>query len=74
MTDVNYNALKNHIMNVTGRSELDIMDDMYIKLYVSGTVGISCDWILGKFSVTRDKLAEVYKYSLPEPLKKYFYA
>ena len=37
------------------------------------TVALTCDWILGRYSVTPEELAEVYEKSLPEPLKEYLY-
>lgn len=72
MSDINYNSLKNTI----GKSQNNTQDektDMYIRLYCQGTVGLTCDWILGKYNATPEELSEIYENSLPEPLKKCLY-
>ena len=46
---------------------------MYIRLYVIGSVYLTCDWVLGRYQASVEDLAEVYEKSLPEPLKKYLY-
>lgn len=71
MTEINYNALKKQVLQSDQISEIDEKTDMYIRLYCQGTVALTCDWILGKYNATPEELAEVYKKSLPEPLKQY---
>ena len=71
MTEINYNALKKHVLEVTRRETLDEKTDMYIRLYCMGTVSLTCEWILGKYEASPDELAEVYKNSLPLPLHRY---
>ena len=73
MTEINYVALKKQVMQSDKIGELDEKIDMYIRLYCQGTVALTCDWILDRYSVTPEELAEVYENSLPEPLKKYLY-
>lgn len=73
MTEINYNALKKQVLQSERISELDEKTDMYIRLYCQGTVALTCDWILGRYSVTPEELAEVYEKSLPETLKEYLY-
>ena len=48
--------------------ELDEKTDMLIRVYVHGTVRLSCEWILGQFTCDAGTLAEVYEKTIPEPL------
>lgn len=73
MTEINYNGLKNRILKSVGITELDEKTEMYIRIYVQGGVRITCEWILGNYSVSSLDLAEVYENSLPEPLRQYLY-
>lgn len=72
MSDINYNSLKNTIGKSQNNSQ-DKKTDMYVRLYCQGTVGLTCDWILGKYNASPKELAEIYEKSLPEPLKEYLY-
>lgn len=72
-TEINYNALKNHILKANNLKELDKKADMFIRVYCLGTVNLTCEWILGKFEATPEEMAEVYENSLPLPLKQYLY-
>lgn len=69
MTEINYRALKAHVLKSTGREELDVTEDMYVRMYCTGTVCLTCEWILGRYQVFPEKLAEVYQACLPEPLR-----
>lgn len=71
MTEINYKALKKHILEASGKSELDRPTDMYIRIYCLGTVSLTCEWILGKYDCTPEELAEIYKNALPAPLHPY---
>lgn len=71
MTEINYEALKKHILSVSGLRELDEKTDMYVRIYCLGTVNLSCEWILGRYTATPEALAEVYKNFLPLPLHQY---
>ena len=71
MTEINFNALKKHILEVSGGELLDQKTEMCIRLYCMGTVNLTCEWILGKYEVTPDERAEVYRSSLPLPLHPY---
>ncbi len=71
MTEINYTALKEYILNSAKIGVLDEKTDMYIHLYCQGTVALSCDWILGKYKAAPSEIAEVFENSLPEPLKQY---
>lgn len=46
---------------------------MLIRLYVFGTVQLTCEWIMGKYQASPQLLAEVYELALPEPLRQYLY-
>jgi len=71
MAEINYNVLRQHILKSSGEAALDETTDMYIRLYVLGTVSLTCEWILGKYEASPEMLAEVYEKSLPVPLYPY---
>ena len=73
MTEINYNALKKHIQEVSGKDVPDEPTDMYIRIYCLGAVSLTCEWILGKYQVSPEELAEIYKNALPVPLYPYLY-
>ncbi len=71
MTEINYNALKRHIIKVVGRSALDEKTDMCVRIYVHGTVHLISDWVSGFYDVSPDALAEIHEESIPAPLRPY---
>lgn len=71
MTETNYKALKRQIEIGSGMKELDRLTEMYARLYVMGTVCLTCEWIMGESDLTPEELAEVYEKSLPLPLHPY---
>ena len=73
MTEINYNALKNQIMQANRISTLDEKTDMYIRLYCHGTVALTCDWLLGEFEADAQTLAEIYEITLPPHLRQYLF-
>ena len=70
-TEINFDALKQHILKVTGRDALDERLEMYVRIYVLGTVALTCEWILGRYGATPEELAEVFEQSIPLPLREY---
>ena len=70
-TEINFDALKQHILKVTGRDALDVRLEMYVRIYVLGTVALTCEWILGRYGATPEELAEVFEQSIPLPLREY---
>lgn len=71
MTEIHYNALKQYILKNSEEKSMDEMTDMYVRVYVLGTVSLTCEWILGKCKATPEELALVYEKSLPLPLHAY---
>ena len=71
MTQINYDALKRQMLSVIGKNELDEKLEMYIRIYCLGTVSLTCEWILGSYNASPEELAEVFRYSLPQPLHPY---
>ena len=51
--------------------QLDEKLDMVVRTYVYGTVSLTCEWVLGRYSATPGELAEVFELSLPLPLQPY---
>ena len=72
MTEIHFGALMNRIRAASDPGEPDQRTRMLVRLYAFGTVMLTCEWILGKYSVSRQTLTEVYAASLPEPLQGYF--
>ena len=70
-TEINYEALKKQILKASGRDQLDEKLDMYARTYVYGTVSLTCEWVLGRYSASPGELAEVFEQSLPLPLRPY---
>lgn len=68
MTEINYRELLRCIKTVTDADKLDRRTEMYIRLYCMGTVSLSCEWILGKYEVSPEEMAEIYENALPGPL------
>ena len=68
MTEIHFNALMNRIRAASDPDEPDQRTRMLVRLYAYGTVMLTCEWILVKYSVSRQTLTEVYATSLPEPL------
>ena len=71
MREVNYVSLRDMILKETGDEELDEMTEIYIRVYVLGTVQLTSEWVLGRYGISPEELAQVYKDTLPEPLHKY---
>ncbi len=71
--EINGGALRRYMMKENGIEELDLKTEMYIREYCYGTVNLSCEWVLGKFSASPQELAEVFKNSLPSILRPYLY-
>lgn len=74
MVEINYDALKKHIQTRNAGKKIDEKTDMYIRIYCLGTVSLTCEWILGRYSVSPETLAEIYKNALPVPLEPYLLA
>ncbi len=71
MTEINFDALKKHIVTVSGKENLTAKEELLIRAYCLGTVCLTCEWILGKHDATPEEIADLYESSLPEPLKQY---
>lgn len=72
MTEIHFSALMSRIRAASGQSGPDQRTQMLVRLYVFGTVMLTCEWIMGKYPVSRKVLTEVYVASLPEPLYDIF--
>lgn len=71
MTEINFRHLRACIMANAETDTLDETVEMCIRLYVLGTVSLTCEWILDRWQATPQVLAEVYETSLPELLRPY---
>ena len=71
MTEINYALLEKHILALSGKEALDETEALYVRIYCLGTVSLTCEWILGKYDVSAERIAEIYENSLPRPLERY---
>lgn len=71
MQEVHFQRLKDIVEKASGSKPMDALTEMYIRLYILGTVQFTCEWILGKFEATARDLAMVFEQTLPPPLQKY---
>ena len=71
MQEIHYKALKDSIIKLLPDQVLNETLSIYIRIYVLGTVHLTCEWILGHYHISPEELAEVYGKSIPEPLKEY---
>ncbi len=68
MNEIHFHSLTRRIRDISDQKEQDKKTKMIIRQYCFGTVMLTCEWIMGKYSVSRDVLVEVYAASLPKPL------
>ncbi len=73
MTEIDNNIFRETVLNASALKELDESTKIYIRIYILGTVNITCEWILGQFEATPEEMAEIYENALPLPLKQYLY-
>ncbi len=73
MTEINTNSLTKKILLSAKTETLQEDVRMLIQVYCSGSVYLTCEWILGKYEADPKKLAEIYALSLPDPLKQYLH-
>ena len=68
MTEIHYRAFTKHLLMISGQKELDEKTSLLARTYCLGTVYLSCEWIIGKYDISPDELAEIYRNALPQPL------
>lgn len=73
MVEANDSFLRDYVMRSAGTDRLDEETKIYIHHYCHGNVALICDWVMDRFSMTADELAEVFEKALPEPLWKYMH-
>ena len=71
MQEVHFQRLKDIVEKASGGSSVDALTEMYIRLYVLGTVQFTCEWILDKLEATVEELTMVFMQTFPSPLQKY---
>ena len=71
MTAIHCRSFEQLLEQLTDADGLDERTEMYVRTYCSGTVLLSCDWILGKYGVNETELARIYEDALPEVLCRY---
>ncbi len=71
MTDINYGEVRERIANGSDPKKTGEKTDMTIRAYCLGTVMLTCEWILGRYDVSRETLRDVYIDSLPQKISGY---
>ncbi len=71
MAGIHQKILLKTMERLSGSATLDESMRIYGQIYCYGTVLFSCDWILGKYSLSEKELAAVYENALPSPLARY---
>lgn len=69
--DANIGHITECILKNSSMKELSHDLEVYVRLYVHGTVQLTCQWLLGESDNTADHLAELFEKAVPEPLKEY---
>lgn len=69
MAEINFGQMKKHIREVSGRDALTEQETLYLRIYCLGTTCLTCEWLLDRFRATPEEIAELYRNSLPGPLK-----
>ena len=71
--DVNFTLLRDFVKTFNNLQELPAKIEMLLKLYVFGTVGLECDWLLNNMPIPVEEFADILEAGLPEELKGYLY-
>ena len=71
--DANIGHITECILKNSSMKELPHDLEVYVRVYIFGTVQLTCQWLLGEFDSTADHLAELFEKAVPEPLKEYLY-
>lgn len=70
MAEINYRVFTKHLSATLEQEKLDEKTALLARTYCLGTVCLTCEWILGKYTVTPEDLAEIYENALPPPLRE----
>ena len=69
MVEINEDVLTAYIRAVSGTAASDRKTALLIRMYCMGTVSLSCEWILGRFSMSAAELTDIFEESLPGLLR-----
>ena len=72
MTEAHCNIVRRCILNRSSLKEIDDKTNMYIRIFCIGTTFTAIEWFYGKFKYSSDELVDLFKNSLPIPLRPYF--
>ncbi len=67
----NTTQFTDYILKTSGMKEIPPDLEVYVRIYVYGTVQMLCQWLTGELRCTSEHLAELFENALPEPLRKY---
>lgn len=70
---INFDAMSYHIQTSQKLTTLTLETEIFLKMYVYGTVQLVCEWLLKDMPVPLEEFVDLLEEGLPEPLKIYFY-
>ncbi|MBQ8089073.1 MAG: TetR/AcrR family transcriptional regulator C-terminal domain-containing protein [Clostridia bacterium] len=70
MTEIHFESLKSQVIKGSCAASLDENTEMVIRLYCQGSICLTCEWIMGKYTATPEELANIYEIALPLPLRQ----
>ena len=70
---INFEIMRDFVKKTRRLEKLPIETEMFLKLYVYGTVQIVCEWLVNDMPVPIEKFVTVLEKALPAPLRIYFY-
>ena len=73
MSKINFNALSNYLKRINNLDELPQDLSIIAKMYVYGTICVSCEWLIDKNPIEIDKFIKLLGDGVPESIKKYLY-
>ena len=59
--DANIGHITECILKNSSMKELSHDLEVYVRVYIFGTVQLTCQWLLGEFDSTADHLAELFE-------------
>ena len=71
--EINFTLLCDFVKVINKLDQLPMRIDTLIRLYVCGTVGLECDWLVNNMPIPVEEFAEILEAGLPEELKGYLY-
>lgn len=69
MTEIHCGLLRSLLLEKSGEGELGREQELSIRVYCLGAVGLVCEWILGKHALRPEELARILQNTMPQSLQ-----